>query len=164
MNKYPHLRLEPYDPIRDARLDEWADDPEVKRFASDDKWSEEVAYYRDDPDGYGYRLGENCFALTAYDGAEIVACLLLIGDERGGTMAFNPIIVAPQKRRLGYCTAVIQKVIENIDIAAGREYNRLEAGIFLDNIHSISAFEGCGFVRATVHPDGDFGSWELILK
>ncbi len=70
-------------------------------------------------------------------------------------MIISEIIIAPEKRGMGYGSALIRELTENTLDIIGKNVKLFEAVIFPSNIASQKAFEKSGFKFVSSHSDDD---------
>lgn len=146
-----------YDPLRDKAADGWSGDADTRRYASDNEWSGEYAYYTASDE---YKEGSSFWCVSFYEGKTLSAVAMLLGG--GDILTINPLIVAPEERRRGIAKSAIKMIVSKAK-TLDSGIKALEAGIDISNAASIRAFEACGFKRDRLHPDGDFAFYKLIL-
>lgn len=141
-------------------LDDWIKDDLTKKYACDDKWSNEWAYYQNS--NY-YIAGKDAFCKVVSFNENIIASLIVLCHPNY-PVAINPIIVNPNYRNKGNATKIIREFIENIDIILPIYSDKIEVGIDINNIASIRVFEKSGFNFKNKHIDGDFLFYEYTLN
>jgi len=136
----------------EAELETWTD-RDTMCYALDESIKQDHLYYLSESD---YIHNETYFCKVGLEDEKIIAVLFLLSGEKY-PLAINPIIVNPALRNKGYCVRVIRELIEHTERIVGHEKYVFDAGIELDNIASVRAFEKVGFSLTDKHPAGDFG-------
>ena len=131
-----------------AFVENWLDADAIRLTGLEDGFRDFYEYWAAED---GYCVGRNYWCKVAYD-AEIpigiIACALYEGN-----IKVMEILVAPNKRGLGYGTKMLNEILGTSEIL-GFPVRKSEAVIFPDNHASQRAFEKAGFYRHHTYEDG----------
>ena len=144
----------------EAETERWSKDESTLKYAIDESIKADHLYYLADTD---YIHNETYFCKAALEDDKIIAVIFLLSGEKY-PLSINPVIINPAFRNQGYCVRVIKELINHTAEIIGQEKYVFDAGISLDNIASVRAFEKIGFTLTDKHPGGDFGYYHYEKK
>ena len=149
-----------YCELYESETETWSKDEPTLKYAIDESVKEDHLYYLSETD---YVHNETYFCKVVLEEDKIIAVVFLMCGEKW-PLTINPIVVNPALRNQGYCKKAIKELIEHTASIIGRENYVFAAGIDLENIASVRAFEKVGFSLTDKHPAGDFGYYHYEKK
>ena len=100
-------------------------------------------------------LGENSFwCKTVFLNGELIAVIAL-AKAPDGVFTVQELVVAPEKRRRGYGSAILSELLHYSREIIGQEISVANAVIFPDNTASQGAFQNAGFECVGVNDEKD---------
>ena len=141
----------------EEEIKKWCQDELSLRYATDegDGIKEDYDYWRKED---GFIHNETCFCKVVLEKEQPVAVLIMLGGE-GYPLNINPIIVNPALRGKSHCTRIIKELVEHTDKIILQDLKWFSAGIAMENVACVRAFEKAGFILFSMHPDGDFADY-----
>ncbi len=138
-------------------VDSWLDKKAVKSTGLSDGWDNFYNYWTEETEKY-----ESCqdFCFIVFDNGKPFSVVYLATEN--DKMIISEIIIAPEKRDMGYGSALIRELTENTLDIIGKDVKLFEAVIFPSNIASQKAFEKADFKFIFSHSDDD--AWHYQKK
>ncbi len=153
------ISLRPYKDSDAKIVDTWLDSDAVRFTGIDNGWQEFYDYW--------IKCAENnsikdIYCYTAYN-SNFPIGVIFIGTEKN-ILTISELIIAPELRRKGYGSKVLNTLILSIASIIGRNFDTAKAVIFPSNLASQRCFEKAGFKKVGMHPDGDAVYYERDMK
>jgi len=124
-----------YDPETMGYVENWLDDVAVRTTGLDEGFRAFYEYWAKED---GFVPGEIFWCKVAFEGVEPFAVIAFCQHE--GKTIIMEVLVAPDKRGQGKCSALLKELLHNKEIL-GFTIQKSEAVIYPDNIASQKAFE-----------------------
>ncbi len=132
-----------------ALVDSWLDDCAVRGTGLENGWHHFYNYWM--TENPSAEAKDRCF-LISHENTPFAVMYLAIIDN---CITISEYVVSPNKRGMGYGTAVIEELLHHSAQLLNINASVAEAVVYPNNIASKKAFENAGFMLVSKHSDGD---------
>jgi len=147
-----------YNPNTMSFIENWLDESAVRSTGLDDGFHAFYEYWVNED---GFVLGENFWCKVTSENDKPFAVIAFCQHE--GKTIIMEVLVAPDKRGQGKCSALLKELLHNKEIL-GFTIQKSEAVIYPSNMASQKAFENAGFKYHHNHKDGNGDSMNYVYE